>query len=83
MRQEAVSVSAESNSANGIQLPAEIESFEADLVHRTQTVHFRTGRWNYSGLCPLDMGFRTGQLVYAHLDPDRFYFFDANSGLRL
>jgi ABC-type sugar transport system ATPase subunit len=83
MRQEAVSLSAESNFANGIQLPAEIESFEADLVHRTQTVHLRTGRWNYSGLCPLDMGFRTGQLVYAQLDPDRFYFFDANSGLRL
>ena len=83
MRQEAVSVSAESNSANGIQLPAEIESFEADLVHRTQTVHLRTGRWNYSGLCPLDIGFRAGQLVYAQLDPERFYFFDANSGLRL
>jgi ABC-type sugar transport system ATPase subunit len=83
MRQEAVSLSAESTSTNGIQLPAEVESFEADFIHRTQTVHLRSGRWNYSGLCPLDMEFRTGQLVHAHLDPDRFYFFDANSGLRL
>ena len=24
------------------------------MLHRTQTVHLRTGRWHYSGLCPLD-----------------------------
>ena len=83
MRQEAVSLTAESNSANGIQFPAEVESFESDFVHRTQTLHLRTGRWNYSGLCPLDMEFRVGQLVHAQLDPERFYFFDTNSGLRI
>jgi ABC-type sugar transport system ATPase subunit len=83
IRQEAVSLSGESTSTNGIQLPAEVESFESDFVHRTQTVHLRTGHWNYSGLCPLDMEFRTGQLVHAQLDPERFYFFDSNSGLRL
>lgn len=83
MRQEAVNISAESDSANGIQLRAEVESLESDFVHRTQTVHLRTGHWNYSGLCPLDMEFRTGQLVYAQFDPERFYFFDTNSGLRL
>jgi ABC-type sugar transport system ATPase subunit len=83
MRQEAVSLSVESTSTNGIQLPAEIQSFESDFVHRTQTVHLRSGRWNYSGLCPLDMEFRTGQWVHAQLDPERFYFFDAKSGLRI
>jgi ABC-type sugar transport system ATPase subunit len=83
MRQEAVSLSVESTSTNGIQLPAEIQSFESDFVHRTQTVHLRSGRWNYSGLCPLDMEFRTGQWVHVQLDPARFYFFDAKSGLRI
>ncbi len=83
MRQEAVNISAESTPANGIQLPAEVESFESDFVHRTQTVHLRTGRWRYSALCPLDMEFRIGQLVYAQLDPEQLYFFDTDSGLRL
>ncbi len=83
IRQEAISLSAESTSTNGIELPAEVDSFESDFVHRTQTVHLRTGPWNYSGLCSLDMEFRTGQWVQAQLDPERFYFFDTNSGLRL
>jgi ABC-type sugar transport system ATPase subunit len=82
MRQEAVSMSGASTSTNRIQLSAEVESFESDFVHRTQTVHLRTGRWNYSGLCPLDMELRAGQLVQAQLDPDHFYFFDTDSGLR-
>lgn len=83
IRQEAVSISAESTSTHGIQLPAEVESFESDFVRRTQTVHLRSGPWNYSSLCPLDMEFKTGQLVHAQFDPERFYFFDTNSGLRL
>jgi ABC-type sugar transport system ATPase subunit len=83
MRQGAVSISAGATSPNGIQWPAEVESFEADFVHRTQTVHLRTGRWRYYGLCSLDVQFRTGQSVYAQLDPEQLYFFDTNSGLRL
>jgi ABC-type sugar transport system ATPase subunit len=83
MRQEAVNISAEAASANGTQLPAEVEAFESDFVHRTQTVHLRTGHWSYLGLCPLDMQFRIGQRVYAQLDPEQLYFFDTNSGLRL
>src|SRR5690349_16859551 len=58
MRQEAINLSAEATSPSGIQWPAEVETFEADFVHRTQTVHLRSGRWNYLGLCPLDMQFR-------------------------
>jgi multiple sugar transport system ATP-binding protein len=83
VRQEAVSVSVESTSTNEMQLPAEVQSFESDFVHHAQTVHLRTGQWNYSGLCSLDMEFRAGQWVTAQLDPQRFYFFDPNSGLRL
>ena len=83
MRQEAVSISAESTSTNGIQLPAEVESFESDFVHRTQTVHLHTGRWRYSGLCPLDMRLHVGQLVKAQIEPAYLYFFDSGSGLRL
>jgi ABC-type sugar transport system ATPase subunit len=83
VRQEAVNISAESGSTNGIQLPAEVESFESDFVHRTQTVHLHTGRWRYSGLCPLDMRLHVGQLVDAQIEPAYLYFFDSGSGLRL
>ncbi len=83
MRPEAVNVSAEATSTNGIQLRAEVEALESDFVHRTQTVHLRTGRWSYSGLCPLDMKLQIGQLVQAQIHPDHLYFFDTNSGLRL
>jgi ABC-type sugar transport system ATPase subunit len=83
MRQEAVNVSVESDSTNEIRLTAEVKSFEPDFVHRTQTVHLQTGRWRYSGLCPLDLQLKTGQLVQAQIDATRLYFFDANSGVRL
>ena len=83
MRQEAVNLSTEIASRNGIHLPAEVQSFEADYVHRTQTVYVRTGSWRYSGLCPLELTFRAGQQVHAQLDPERLYFFDENSGLRI
>ena len=83
MRPEAVNVSVDSDSPNGVQLPAEVESFEPDFVHHTQTVHLRTGRWRYSGLCSLDLHLSTGQLVRAQIDLSQLYFFDANSGVRL
>lgn len=83
MRPEAVTISAESTLAMENGLPAEVESFESDYVHRTQTVHLRTGHWRYAALCPLDLNFRIGQRVHAQLDPAQLYFFDANSGLRL
>src|SRR5215216_990219 len=81
MRPEAVNVSAEGTPTNGIQLRAEIETLESDFVHRTQTVHLRTGRWLYSGLCPLDVNLQIGQPVQAQIDPEHLYFFDASSGL--
>jgi len=85
MRREMVNVSAEPVSTNGIrlQLRAEIETLESDFVHRTQTVHLRTGRWSYSGLCPLDVKLQIGQLVQAQIGPEHLYFFDAGSSLRL
>jgi ABC-type sugar transport system ATPase subunit len=83
MRRETVNISAEPASTSGMQLRAEVDALESDFVHRTQTVHLHTGRWNYSGLCPLDMKLRVGQQVQAQIDPAHLYFFDANSGLRL
>ena len=83
IRQEAVAILAVATSTNGIRLQAEVESFEPDYVHRTQTVHLRTRPWNYAGLCPLDLNLQHGQSVYAQLDLERLYFFDTNSGLRL
>ncbi|HEY3476176.1 MAG TPA: ABC transporter ATP-binding protein, partial [Anaerolineales bacterium] len=83
LRQEAVTISTDGASPNTIQLPAEVESVEADYVHRTQTVHLRTARWNYLGLCPLDLHVPIGQSVHAQLDLERLYFFDTRSGLRI
>jgi ABC-type sugar transport system ATPase subunit len=83
MRPEAVNVSAEATSTNGIQLAAEVEAFESDFVHRLQTIYFRTGRWSYSGQCPIDMKLQIGQRVQVGIDPERLYFFDTNSGLRI
>jgi ABC-type sugar transport system ATPase subunit len=83
MRQEAVTLAVEGAPTGAIQLPAEVESAEADYVHRTQTVHLRTGSWTYLAVCPLDMHVYTGQSVRAQLDPERMYFFDTKSGLRI
>ena len=83
MRREAVNVSTELTSTKGIQLQGEVEAFESDYVHRTQTVHIRTGRWRYSGLCPIDQKLWIGQLVRVQIDPEQVYFFETNSGKRL
>jgi len=82
-RREAVKVSVEQSSGNGIQLRGEVEALEPDYAQRTQVVYVRDGLWSYSGLCPLDMKLRVGQIVHAELDPERLYFFDGGSGLRL
>jgi multiple sugar transport system ATP-binding protein len=83
MRPEAVRVSAETHTTNGIQLPGEVETFESDFVHRIHAVQIRTGRWIYSGHCPIDVNLQIGQSVQATIDPDYLYFFDNNSGLRI
>ncbi len=83
VRREAVKLSAESNSTNEIQLRAEIEALEPDYSRSSQTVYIRTGRWAYSSLCPLDVKLHVGQMVHAVIDPERLYFFDTNSGLRI
>ena len=83
MRPEAVNISAELTSPNGVRLAAEVEALEADFVHRIQTVYLRSGRWTYSGQCPIDLKLQIGQRVKAEIDPERLYFFDTNSGLRI
>jgi ABC-type sugar transport system ATPase subunit len=83
MRREVINVSTEPASVNGVQLRGEVEELESDYVHRTQIVHIRMGRWHYSGLCPLEMRLRVGQSIQAQIDPERLYFFDTNSGLRI
>ena len=83
IRQEGVTISTDVTSTGALQLPAVVESLEADYVHRTQAVHLRTGPWQYSGLASLDTMFRPGQLVHAQFDPERLYFFDTGSGLRI
>ena len=82
-RREAVKLSVEQSSGAGIQLRGEIEALEPDYALRNQVVYIRDGLWNYSGMCPLDMKLNVGQIIHAELDPQRLYFFDSDSGLRL
>lgn len=83
MRREAVHVSAESKSTNEIQLRGEVEALEPDYSRQSQAVYICTGQWAYSSLCSLDVKLHVGQIVNVKIDPERLYFFDANSGLRI
>ena len=83
VRREAVNILAETPATNGIQLRAEVDTFESDFVHHIQIVHVHTGRFTYSGLCPMDVKLHIGQLVHIEIDPERLYFFDTKSGRRL
>ena len=83
MRQEAVTISTGNVPANGITIPGQVETCEPDFVHRTQLVYIQNGRSKFSGFCPLDLALETGHSVRAQVDPERLYFFDTNSGLRL
>jgi ABC-type sugar transport system ATPase subunit len=83
IRQEAIAVTPGPTSTDGIHLRAEVEGVESDFVHRMQTVHLRTGRFKYSGLCPLETMLRIAQSVHVSLDPAHLHFFDTKSGQRL
>ena len=83
VRREAVMISTEARPGSEVRLQAEAESFESDFVHHTQTVFLRMGMFVFSGVCPLDMPLRVGQIVHAGIDPERLYFFDTHSGRRL
>ena len=83
IRPEAVTVSAEAPPPGGVQLAGAVESLESDFVHHTQLVQIRTREWLYWGYCPLSVTLQIGQRVYARLDPERFYFFDTQSGTRI
>jgi ABC-type sugar transport system ATPase subunit len=83
IRREAVHVSTESHSTNGIQFRAEVEAFESDFAHRVQIVHIRMGRFIYSGHSSIDMKLHAGQLIHVEIDPESLHFFDTKSGLRL
>ncbi len=83
LRREAVSISAETRFTNGIQIQAEVEALEPDLVHRLHIVYLRMGQLTFSGLCPMDVKLNLGQSVPVTLDPERLYFFDTKTGKRL
>ena len=83
LRRETVQVLPEREAADGIHLQAEVESFESDFVHHTQTVFLRLGRYQFSGLCPPDIKLHAGQQVPLVIQPDHLYFFDTHSGRRL
>jgi ABC-type sugar transport system ATPase subunit len=83
LRRETVKVLPGSESSERIHLQADVEAFEADFVHRTQTVFLQMGRALFSGLCPLDTKIHIGQQVPVEIHPENLYFFDTHSGRRL
>jgi ABC-type sugar transport system ATPase subunit len=83
IRQDAVTVSTGKNSLDEILVSGQVEGVEPDFAHHTQLVYIRSGRWKFSGFCTLDRPLAIGQTVEASLDPERLYFFDDASGLRL
>jgi len=83
IRRETVKVSVGEQSSNGFHLKADVEASEFDFVHRTQSVFVRMGRFQFSGLCPLDVNLHVGQPVDVEIDPEHLYFFDTLSGRRL
>ena len=83
VRRESVKVLPESRSASAIRLQAQVEGFESDFVHRSQTVFLHQGRLKFSGLCPLELKLHTGQAVDVDVEPESLYFFDTQSGRRL
>jgi hypothetical protein len=68
---------------DGIQLQAEVEAVEPDLVHRVQIVYVRMGHSIISGLCPIETKLQIGGAVHILIDPARLYFFDSVSGKRI
>jgi len=83
MRREGIKISAETQSLEANQFRAEVEALEPDLVHRVQIVYARMGQYILTGLCPIEVDLHLGQLICMEIDPERLYFFDTTSGLRL
>lgn len=83
LRRETVKVFPGTESIDGIHLQAQVEAFESDFVHHTQTVFLRLERFQFSGLCPLDTELHVGQNVPVNIQPGDLYFFDTRSGRRL
>jgi len=83
MRPEAVAIATGSRAGSGLWLAAVVESLEADLVHHTQSVYLRSGRWSFTGICLTEIRLQIGQPVQAQLDPQALYFFDELSGKRI
>ena len=81
LRRESVGTGAQLT--NGIRLRAEVEAFESDFVHRILIVFLRMGKFQFSGVWPMDWKLSVGQTVEVEIDPDRLYFFDSKLGKRL
>ncbi len=81
LRRESVAIGTQIT--NGIRLRAQVEAFESDFVHRILIVFLRMGKFQFSGMCPMDRKLSVGQTVEVEINPERLYFFDSRSGKRL
>ncbi len=83
LRAEAVTLAGEHELPPAIQLKGEVEIIERDFPHHTQILQLRTGELVYPGLCSIDVQLNVGDTIPIHIDPERLYFFDQESGLAL
>jgi ABC-type sugar transport system ATPase subunit len=67
----------------GFRLRGGVELVEPDIVHRTQLVHLRTGRFEYGAITPLDISLYRGDRIEVVLPSDQLYFFDSKNERRI
>ena len=67
----------------GFRLRGIVELVEPDIVHRTQLVHLKTGRLEYSAITALDIPLYVGDRVEVVLPTDQLYFFDSVNERRI
>jgi len=67
----------------GFRLRGTVELMEPDIVHRTQLVHLKTGRFEYAAIAPLDIPLYVGDGVEVALPTGQLYFFDSKNERRI
>jgi ABC-type sugar transport system ATPase subunit len=68
---------------SGFRLRGVVDLVEPDIVHRTQLVHLKTGRFEYAAVAALDIPLYVRDEVEVVLPADQLYFFDTKNERRI